>query len=414
MENIFRFDLPKFNVKRSATQFNTRFVKENWLNLFSQTFCQLLFSAFSTRKVVAGEGFLVLFLLFGVVSPTIASDDSYIAGYATAILQREFAATQAIPQVVNGVVMIDAGSLSQVDRTKATLALESIPGVARVEIKEEKTATDALVLAPSPKEPTRLVSKFLPRDLLVAPFHADPRWPHFSILARRVEQGQEPKDTGSANFGETWSLYRNAAPSGGQWEIAIQTAVFSMFNVTALSGSKDLINADYTVGLLACYRSGAFSSFLRLHHQSSHLGDEYILNSQTPVQRVNLSFEELDLKISYELANGFRVYGGVGRLRNVDPKNLGLGTRQLGAEFESPRTLWGGKVRPVAYWDAQANERSHWKVASTIMAGFQFEDARIGDRKVQLLAEYFSGPSPNGQFFIRNTRWFGLGLHMYY
>lgn len=414
MENILNSYLPQFRAIRSTTTRNTRFFPNYWLNWLSQKFCRLLFSAFSTRNTSAGAGFLVMFLLFWFVSPTIASDDSYIAGYATAILQREFAATQAIPQVLNGVVIIDARSLAQVDRTKVTLALASIPGVARVEIKEGETATGALVLAPSLKEPTRLVSKFLPRNLLVAPFHADPRWPHFSVLARRVEKGQEPKDTGSVNYGETWSLYRNGTPSGGQWEIALQSAVFSMFNVTAISGSKDLINADYTVGLLACYRSGALSGFLRFHHQSSHLGDEYILNSRIPVKRVNLSFEELDLKMSYDLPKGFRVYGGVGRLRNVDPKNLGLGTRQLGIEFESPRTMWAGKLRPVAYFDAQANERSHWKVANTLMAGFQFEDARIGDRKVQLLAEYFSGPSPNGQFFIRNTRWFGIGLHMYY
>lgn len=414
MENFFNFTLSQFNAQRSATHNKGRMVRDIWSNGFAQTIYPLLFATFGTRKITAGVGFLMLLLVFGFVSPAIASDDAYISGFATAILQREFAALQAIPKVVKGVVTIDAESLAQVDRAKLTLALESIPGVTLVEISEGKTATDVIVLAPIPKEPTKLVSKFLPRDLLVAPFHADPRWPHFSILARRVEQGQEPKDTGSANFGEAWSLYRNTTPDGGQWEIALQTAVFSIFNLTALSGSKDLVNADYTVGLLACYRSGRLSGFLRLHHQSSHLGDEYILNSRTPVKRVNLSFEELDLKVSYDLPNGFRLYGGIGKLGNVDPENLGLGTRQLGAEFESPKTLWGGKVRPVAYLDTQANERSDWKLATTLMAGFQFEDAKIGDRKIQLLAEYFSGPSPNGQFYTRTTRWFGLGLHMYY
>lgn len=374
----------------------------------------MLSSAYFTQKIAAGWGFLVFLLNFLVVLPTIASDDSYIAGYATAVLQREFAAAKAIPHVEKGVVSIDAESLALVDEKKAITALESIPGVIRVEIIEGKRATDVCELTPIPKNPLKLVSKFLPRDLLVAPFHADPRWPHFSILARRVTQGREPRETGSTNFGETWSLYRNATPAGRQWEIAIQSGVFSMFNVAAPSNSKDLVNADYTVGVLACYRTGPLSGFLRVHHQSSHLGDEYILNSRTPIKRVNLSFEEVDLKLSYELPNGLRIYGGMGRLLNVDPKNLGRGTGQLGAEFTSPKTLWGGKIRPVAYVDAQANERSRWKVASTFMAGLQFEDARIGDRKVQLLAEYFNGPSPNGQFYIQNTSWIGLGVHLYY
>jgi hypothetical protein len=65
-------------------------------------------------------------------------------------------------------------------------------------------------------------------------------------------------------------------------------------------------------------------------------------------------------------------------------------------------------VRPVAYADFQANAKSNWRVASSVMAGLQFENARIGDRKLQMLAEYFSGPSPNGQFYTQNTEWFGL------
>ena len=176
----------------------------------------------------------------------------------------------------------------------------------------------------------------------------------------------------------------------------------------------DLVNADYNVGLLTSYRTGPFSGFLRIHHQSSHLGDEFILNSQTPINRINLSFEEVDLKISYELASWFRIYGGGGMLVARDPSYLKRGTSQVGAELTSPWTLWGGKVRPVAYADFQANERSNWRVASSVMAGLQFENARIGDRKLQVLAEYFGGSSPNGQFYTQNTEWFGLGIHLYY
>ncbi len=214
------------------------------------------------------------------------------------------------------------------------------------------------------------------------------------------------------NFGEMFAVCRNAAPLDGQWEIALQAGVFSTFNLG--SSSVDLQNADYTAGLLTSYRTGAFSGFLRLHHQSSHLGDEFILNSQPGFNRINLSFDELDLKISYELASWFRVYGGGGMLVGRDPRDLKRGTSQLGAELTSPWTLWDGKVRPVAYVDAQANERANWKVANSVMAGIQFENARIGDRKLQLLAEYFSGPSPNGQFYNQNTEWLGIGIHLYY
>jgi len=374
-------------------------------------------SVLSSVRIATGMGGMVfgLCLILGIVSVTNAADDSYIAGYAAAVLEHEFYVPGAIVQVHEGVVILTADTLGKVDRQKVITALEKIPGVVRAEIREEAGSSDAPANPPQAaiqQELPKPESKFLPRDLLVAPFHADPRWPHFSMASRHVSFGREPGKTGSANFGETFALYRNAAPLDGQWEIAIQAGVFSTFNLG--SSSVDLQNADYTAGLLTSYRTGAFSGFLRLHHQSSHLGDEFILNSQPGFNRINLSFDELDLKISYELASWFRVYGGGGMLVGRDPRELKRGTSQLGAELTSPWTLWDGKVRPVAYADLQANARSNWKVASSVMAGIQFENARIGDRKLQLLAEYFSGPSPNGQFYAQNTEWIGLGLHLYF
>jgi hypothetical protein len=359
----------------------------------------------------------VFCLVLGIVSATIAADDSYIAGYATAVLEHEFNVPGAVLQVQEGVVLVTADSLGKVDRQKVIAALEKIPGVVRAEVREGPPpaiapagASPAAVQQEVPKPE----SKFLPRGLLVAPFHADPRWPHFSVASRQVSLGQEPGNSGSANFGETFALYRNAAPLDGQWEIVLQAGVFSLFNMSAPSGSKDLVNADYTVGLLTSYRTGPFAGFLRFHHQSSHLGDEFILNSQPPINRINLSFEELDIKISYELASWFRIYGGGGMLVGRDPSDLKRGTSQVGTELTSPWTLWGGKVRPVAYADFQANARSNWRVASSVMAGLQFENARIGDRRLQVLAEYFGGPSPNGQFYTQDTEWFGVGVHLYY
>jgi hypothetical protein len=369
---------------------------------------------FKRFKLALSVTVCLLSLLPGCMADTIAADDAYIAGYAAAVLHQEFKAPNASLLVRQGVITVDAGSLGLADRTKVESALAGIPGVVRVDIREgpvpiEAPAAPSQVIKP---ELTKPESKFLPHSLLFSPLHADPRWPHFSMASRHIQSGSEPKSTGSANFGETFALYRDAAPFGGQWDLSLQAGVFSVFNMDA--SSKDLVNADYLVGLLASYRKGPFSGFFRVHHQSSHLGDEFILGSSVPVNRVNLSFEEIDLKLSYELTTWLRVYGGGGVLVDRDPSTLGRGTSQFGAELTSPWTLLSGKIRPVVYADFQANERSNWVVGRSIMAGLQFENARIGDRKVQLLAEYFKGPSPNGQFFSQNTDWIGLGLHLYY
>jgi opacity protein-like surface antigen len=373
---------------------------------------------FARVRILRNAAVLMVCLLClfpGLVQDATAADDAYIAGYAAAVLHNEFKAPKASVLVQNGVVTVDAESLGTVDRTKVQAALATIPGVTRVEIREGPAIADIPSAAPPQvvkPELSKSESKFLPHGLLFAPLHADPRWPHFSIASRRISSGTEPKSTGSANFGETFALYRDAAPLDGQWDIAIQAGVFSIFNMD--TASKDLVNADYTAGLLASYRTGAFSGFLRFHHQSSHLGDEFILNSRTPVNRLNLSFEEVDAKLSYELTSWFRVYGGGGVLVGKDPTTLGIGTSQFGAELNSPWTLLSGKIRPVVYADFQANERSNWAVSRSLMAGLQFENARIGDRKLLVLVEYFKGPSPNGQFFTQSTDWLGLGIHLYY
>jgi len=366
-------------------------------------------------KIAASGVVLVFCLVLGIAPVAIAADDSYIAGYAAAVLEHEFNVPGAILQVQKGVVVVTAESLGNVDRQKVIATLEKIPGVVRAEVQEGATVPTVPPVPSQPavqKEIPKVESKFLPRGLLVAPFHADPRWPHFSVASRHLSYGQEPSHTGSANFGETFALYRNAAPFAGQWEIALQAGVFSIFNMNA--GSNDLVNADYTVGLLSSYRAGPLSGFIRFHHQSSHLGDEFILNSQIPVNRVNVSYEDVDLKISYELTSWFRIYGGGGVILHGEPQNLQGGTGQGGAELTSPWTLWDGKVRPVAYTDFQAKEGNNWKVGSSVMTGLQFENALIGDRKVQVLAEYFAGPSPNGQFYAQNTEWYGIGVHLYY
>ncbi|MBA3754060.1 MAG: DUF1207 domain-containing protein [Nitrospira sp.] len=344
-------------------------------------------------------------LMYGGTAVADGSDE-YIAGYAAAILEHEFNLPGTVIHVDQGIVTIYVNRLGAQDPAKITTAMQQIPGVVRAEVREET--------APG-REPVQAVraatpepdSKFLPRGLLVDPFHADLRQPHFGAEYRRFSSGQEF----ASAFGESFAFYRNAGPFHGQWELGMQAGVFSVFDIDR--SSIDLINADYNVGLLASYRADKFSGFIRIRHQSSHLGDEFLLTNPQ-VTRINLSFEEVDLKVSYDLTTWLRIYGGVGTLIRADPSSLGRHTTQGGAEFKSPWTLWGGKVRPIAYADFQANARTNWRVGQSIMAGLQFENATIGDRKLQVLAEYYSGPNPNGQLLTQTAEWIGMGVHLWF
>ncbi len=108
--------------------------------------------------------------------------------------------------------------------------------------------------------------------------------------------------------------------------------MFALFNLDA--PSSDLINADYWIGLPISYRKGPWSYVLRFYHQSSHLGDEFILGNPG-VDRVNLSYEDMELLVSYEWER-WRLYGGGGYL---------LGQRAgSGAQTSSGRR----RIRPAA------------------------------------------------------------------
>jgi hypothetical protein len=353
---------------------------------------------------------LLSWLVISLTPPALASDE-FIAGYATGILQHEFGLTDAAVEVHEGVVVVTTKSLATIDRGKVIAALKQVSGVSHVEIRSAAPAAEppdegaVQVMIPTAG------AKWLPHGSLFAPLHADPRWPHFGAAYRHFTQGLNLSGVFAADFGETFAIYRNKAFLGGEWEFGVQAGVFSIFDVSA--DSIDLVNADYRVGFLSSYRNGPLSGFIRVYHQSSHLGDEFLLNNPG-VTRINLSYEEIDLKLSYQIFQWLRLYGGGGYIVHRFPDDLGRGTTQWGIEVVSPRTFLGGMLRPVAYADFQCNERSNWQIGRFIMAGVQFENARIGDRQIQLLAEYYSGPSPDGQFYVQRASWYGIGVHLYF
>ena len=340
----------------------------------------------------------------------VSASDEFIAGYASAILEHEFSVTDATLEVHNGTIVVTAKTLGNIDRGKLLAALQQIPGVSDVEIHTADPSSTSAAEGVQVTIPEQQ-SKWLPRGALFAPLHADPRWPHFSAAYRQFTKGLGLSEVFAANFGETFAIYRNKAFLGGEWELGVQAGVFSIFDIS--SASIDLVNADYRVGGLISYRNGRFSAFTRIQHQSSHLGDEFLL-SNPGVTRVNLSYEEMDLKLSYDVYSWLRIYGGAGFIFHRQPADLGRGTTQWGVELVSTHTFLNGRLRPVAYGDFQCNEMTSWAVGQSIMAGVQFENARIGDRKVQVLAEYYNGPSPDGQFYPMRASWYGVGVHLYF
>ena len=189
----------------------------------------------------------------------------------------------------------------------------------------------------------------------------------------------------------------------------MQAGVFAIFDLDA--PSMDLVNADYFVAIPFAFRHDDFSGLLRVFHQSSHLGDEFIL--RTKPERVNLSYEGIDVKLSYEWGNWLRLYGGAGYLFDVDPASLHRWSVQYGAELTSPWPGPSSRWRPIAAVDVQQREENDWSTDVSVRAGIQI-DGVLASRSLQLLIEYFLGRSPNGQFYKDKIEYIGFGTHFHF
>jgi hypothetical protein len=363
-------------------------------------------------------------------------DDSYIAGYATAILKHQFEIDLPSLTVQNGNITLPADGLSAElstnDRARIMQMLAEIPGVTKVEIVEYTAQQPSVVsseptLASTPEpakavidegvpvtSSTMLATGLLPEGHLFKPLLADPRWVHFSAAYRNyVGNNIDGNHNGFVSFGETIPFYRaNIGQSIVQWEAGLQAGIFSDFNLGA--PSTDLINTDFVGAIYASMRAGHASAFARIYHQSSHLGDEFLLRKLTNVERINLSYEAIDLRLSYEFPYGVRVYGGGGGIFRKEPSSIKPWSAQYGVEFRSPWQMEFASMRPIIAIDFKNHQENDWNTDISARVGVQFDNLQAFSRRLQFLIEYFNGHSPTGQFFREKVEYLGIGAHYHF
>jgi hypothetical protein len=359
-------------------------------------------------------------VLLCAASSLAVPDDTYLAGYATAVIERDLGLKVVSLEVrdrVARVVVVDLGD-QPAERIEA--ALTEIEGIERVEVSESVTGIATEPVEPDPEAPaphgepgpetTKEPDMFelLPRVELFDPLIADPRQPHFSAIYSWYLGDPELDHVGNANFGETFALFGGDI-WGGRWEFGFLGGVFSIFDLDA--ASYDLVNSDFWAGPTLSARRNGVSGQLRLYHQSSHLGDEFLLRNR--VDRVNISYEGVDLLLSGDLWPWLRIYGGGGVILHSD-SDLDRLSGQAGVELQSPWAFFEKTVRPLVAFDFAAREENHWREELGGAAGIQLENPRLSELQVQILANYFKGHSPNGQFFERRIEVIGVGVHLHY
>lgn len=254
----------------------------------------------------------------------------------------------------------------------------------------------------------------LPRGDVFCPLVADPKGMRSFVAYQHGNETDLATDMAAVGIADQFPFFRVAAGrSGNGVQLGLAGAVFAQFDLG--SPTYDLLNADYLIGLPLTFRAGPISGRVRIYHQSSHLGDEFLLRPNPP-KRENLSFESAEALLSIDLS-ALRVYGGGESFVRRDPADLPGHLLHAGAELRPRAAVNFGDIatiRLVAGSDVKIVSDTGTRTGVSVRAGLEFarpREAEYGSRRWSLLAEYYDGPSPYGQFHREKVHFSGIGAH---
>ena len=251
-----------------------------------------------------------------------------------------------------------------------------------------------------------------PQGQLFYPPMANPKEPRTHITYLHLKLPLNSFNIGSVGFGDSFGLVR--APGWGKedaWQLSISGAVLAQFNLD--SSSMDLINADYIIGFPLSYRNGPWSARLRLFHQSSHLGDEFLLQPQNPelkATRINLSFETIELLGAWEW-EGLQLTAGPSYILRTD-SDLKRYSVQAGIDYQSKEPVFKPTIRLFAGVMCHAWEETDWSLDINVKAGINIRSPYTEKRGIQIFGEYYHGNLPFGQFYKLRAEYFGVGINV--
>lgn len=362
------------------------------------------------------RGIAAVLLLFAATAAAQSErSDAYLQGYIAAILERELGwSTQNYDlRVEQGAVTLGTRNLSEDERERARQRIAALRDVARVTLegavvaenwfkRRAKQAGRALGVAGE--------TDSFPAQDVFRPLIADEKQPRFFVSLRYYNTPSAETTVGAVGYGEVFGLLRirDEDPKRNEGlQFSIAGGLFAQFDLAA--PSSDLINADYTIGLQTTYRRGVHGARLRFYHQSSHLGDEFLL--RTRLERENLSYESLEFLYALSSRDDrWRSYLGGEFLLRREPQ-LDRASVHGGIEYQGdtellPRTWLVGGL------DLKAHQESDWSVDKSLKLGVQFGQAPLRGRGLRLMGEAYRGYSPHGQFYRDKINYLGLGLYL--
>ncbi len=362
-----------------------------------------------TGRLAAGALFLMPFFFSCPAAALDRSGDAFLTGYITSILERDlqWPRDSYVLKIKNGIARIFLFTDDPVRRQEVDLQLREIDGLQEIRV----------VIQPEHTEKPGILGRILgissaaetfPTGDLFRPLIADPKQPQFFVSINSFSSLGERYPRASVGFGETFGLYRFFGNrEGNGLQLSVEGGIFAQFNLD--TPSSDLINADYTIGIPLTYRYDDNAIRFRIYHQSSHLGDE-LLQSVNPPERVNLSYEAIEIIYSREW-RAWRVYGGGEYLIHKEPEDLKPASTHWGLEYRGSKPLFlNGRL--IAGLDMKSLEEHDWANDTSLKAGLEFGRPNPGQRRLRLMAEWYKGFDPYGQFYVNKVEYYGLGISL--
>jgi len=192
-----------------------------------------------------------------------------------------------------------------------------------------------------------------------------------------------------------------------RWVLAVQAAAFARFGLQLTE--RELINTDwlFTVPVFRITRSG----WLRVQyfHTSSHRGDEYIRRFEDA--GVHFARDAVEFLALQAVTPALDLYGGGGFGYNVHPAGSGRWWFRSGAVLQADRNpdAWA----PMASLDLDFDQEAGWTPRWTLQAGAWLPEVR-DRRRIRLMVELLTGPTPMGQFFPARATQLGFGIWVHF
>jgi len=202
---------------------------------------------------------------------------------------------------------------------------------------------------------------------------------------------------------------RYAFTAEKHFELGLAFSIFNQFSIIdageAFMGG--LQNADYRVSAVVVYTQDPSTHYrMSLFHQSSHLGDDYIIRNEiTTATLRTLNYEQLDLTLSKSWG-AYRGYLGLGY--NVSPHTVrGRGTFQIGADLTNSIQSNPGIAFKAAF-DSKWHEQLDY--SPNLRIGMGLELARQTQTPFIVMLTWYSGHLPYSTLEYQKVKLMGLSL----